>query len=160
MEAAVVFSGIVDEGRHGESEGWIYDLVNKATNPNFHVGLEFDRLGMQRPKENELIQPLEQWLTGLDPDEIAAAIDAGQEAPEFYLPVRDWGLIFAAFPVKREHRGKPGRLLGIYPAVAGPVNDKEMVRKTLKRKEVTTGCLTSLSLSPCSVCPRSWKTMT
>lgn len=130
VEAAVVFSGIVDEERHNAREAWIYDLVNKASNPDFHVGLEFDRLGVQRPKTTELTQPLEQWLTGLDPDEI----DAGQEPPELYLSVRDWRLIFAAFPVKREHRGNPGRLLGIYPATAGVVNDKEMVRKTMKRK--------------------------
>lgn len=26
VEAAAVFSGIVDESRHGEREGWIYDL--------------------------------------------------------------------------------------------------------------------------------------
>jgi hypothetical protein len=134
VEAAVLFSGIVDEGRHDEREAWIYDLVNKATDPNFHVGLEFDRLGMQLPKAMELIRPLEQWLAGLDPDGVAAEIDAGQEAPELYLGVRDWRLIFTAFPVKREHRGEIGRLLGVYPATAGPVNDKEMVRKTLNRK--------------------------
>lgn len=134
VEAAVVFSGVVDEERHGAREAWIYDLVNKATNPNFHVGLEFDRLGMQRPKVTELIRPLEQWLAGLDPDEVAAAIDAAHEAPELYLPVRDWGLIFTALPIKREHRGKPGRLLGMYPSLAGVVNDKEMARKTLNRK--------------------------
>jgi hypothetical protein len=58
-------------------------LVNKATNPNFHAKLEFDRLGTQRPKETELIRPLEQWLTGLDPDEVAAAVDAGQEPLSF-----------------------------------------------------------------------------
>jgi hypothetical protein len=134
VEAAVVFSGIVDEQRHAAREAWIYDLVNKATNPNFHVELEFDRLGTRRPKETELIRPLEQWLTGLDPDEVATAVDAGQEPPELYLPVRDWRLIFTALPVKPEHRGKPGRLLGIYPAMSGAVNDKEMARKTLNRK--------------------------
>lgn len=134
VEAAVVFSGIEDEQRHAAREAWIYDLVNKATNPNFHVGLEFDRFGMWRPKEAELIRPLEQWLAGLDPDRVTAAIDAGEEAPELYLPVRDWRLIFTALPVKSEHRGKPGRLLGIYPATAGVVNAKEMARKTLDRK--------------------------
>jgi hypothetical protein len=134
VEAAVVFSGIADKSRHGNREAWIYDLVNKATDPNFHVGLDFDRLGMQQPKDAELIQPLEQWLMGLDPDEIAVALDAGHELPELYLPVRDWKLIFKAFPIKPEHRGKPGRLLGIYPAMAGFVNDKERVRKALNRK--------------------------
>ncbi len=130
VEAAAVFSGIVDKEQNGDGKAWIYDVVNKATNPNFHVELDFHRLGTQRPKATELIQPLEQWLTGLDPDEI----DAGQEPPKFHLPVGDWGLIFTALPVKREHRGKPGRLLSIYPVSAGVVNDKEMVRKTLKGK--------------------------
>jgi hypothetical protein len=64
----------------------------------------------------------------------AATVDAGQEAPELYLPVRDWSLIFTALPVKREHRGEVSRLLGVSPGTAGPINDKEMVRKTLDRK--------------------------
>lgn len=134
VEAAVVFSGIADESRHGNREAWIYDLINKVANPNFHVGLDFDHIGIRRPKDAELIGPLEQWLTGLDPDEVIVGIEAGHEVPKCYLSVRDWKLVFRAFPVKREYRGKSGRLLGMYPVTAGIVNNKEMIRKALNRK--------------------------
>jgi hypothetical protein len=135
VEAAVVFSGIAEDGRNGPREAWIYDLVNKATSPNFNVGLEFDRLGMLRPKDRELIAPLEQWLNNLDPDEVSAAMDNGDEPPELCLPVRDWGLMFTAHPIKPEYRGKPrNRLLGAYPAYGGFVNDQHKLRKTLNKK--------------------------
>lgn len=135
VEAAIVNSGIVDdENRHGAREGWIYDLVNEAHDPNFHVQLEFDAVGMERPKVAEIVRPLEKWLAGLDPDAVAEAMNADEEPPELCLRVRDWELIFTPLPIKAEARGKPGRLLGIYPASGGFVNDKEMVRKTLQRK--------------------------
>jgi hypothetical protein len=144
VEAAVVNSGVVDdEDRHGAREGWIYDLVNEARNPNFHVQLEFERVGMQRPKAAEIVQPLERWLRDHDPDAVAQAIDAGEDLPELVLPVRDWTLVFTPLPIKPERRGRRGRLLGIYPASGGLVNDKEMVRKTLERKRRQFGRLDS-----------------
>lgn len=135
IEAAVVNSGIVDdEGRHAAREAWIYDAVNEAYDPNFHVQLEFDRVGMGRPKPAEIVRPLQEWLSGLDPDTVAGALDAGNDIPELELSVRDWELVFTPLPIKREARGQPGRLLGIYPASTGFVNDKEAVRRTLARK--------------------------
>ncbi|SMD27185.1 hypothetical protein [Kibdelosporangium aridum] len=137
-----MFSGIAEEGRSGAREAWIYDLVNKATNPNFYVGLKFDQLGLQRPKDREVISPLETWLSGIDPDEVDAALDNGGETPELYLSVRDWGLIFTAHPIKPARRGKPRhRLLGVYPAYGGFVNDQHKLRKTLDRKARHYGAL-------------------
>jgi hypothetical protein len=45
VEAAVVFSGIVNEGRDEVREGWVMDAVNRGTSRNFHVGIEFERVG-------------------------------------------------------------------------------------------------------------------
>ena len=135
VEAVAVNSGVVDgDGRHGARESWIYDLINEAHSPNFHVQLEFERVGMQRPKAAEIVRPLEDWLASLDPDAVARALDASEEVPELHLPVRDWTLIFTPLPIKPDRRGKAGRLLGLYPASAGFVNDKTMVRKALERK--------------------------
>lgn len=67
LEATTVFSGIVEDGRHAEREGWILDLVNEARNPNFFVHLAFRAVGSQRPKRVEVVPPIEKWLATLDP---------------------------------------------------------------------------------------------
>lgn len=133
VEAAVVFSGIVDDDADPVREGWIMDAVNKATHPNFHVGLEFVRRGLHPPRDRDVVRPLLEWLDSLDPDEVIAA--------EGDPPVRDidageWRLRFWAAPVIPEARGKtpPGRLLGYGPPSVGFVDDKAQLRDTLRRK--------------------------
>jgi hypothetical protein len=133
LEGATTFSGIVDEGRHAERESWITSAINEASNPNFFVGLEFGKVGMERPGVREIVRPIEDWLAGLDPDEISAAGLA--DAPELPLKVRDWELTLTAIPIKPEARGKPDlRLLGLGPSMAGYVNDVDMLARTLQRK--------------------------
>lgn len=73
MEAAVTFSGIVDEERHGERENWIMAAIDKAENPDFFVRLEIERGGLERPSVREIVAPLERWLASLDPDAVIAA---------------------------------------------------------------------------------------
>jgi hypothetical protein len=52
VEAAVVFSGVVDdEGRNGVREGWIIDAANRGTSPNFFVSIDFEQVGALRPKD-------------------------------------------------------------------------------------------------------------
>jgi hypothetical protein len=132
MEAAVTFSGIVDEERHGERENWIMAAIDRAENPNFFVRLEIERGGLERPSVRELVAPLERWVAGLDPDEVIAA---GPHAyPTLPLNVRDWSLTLTALPRKPTARGRPGRLLGIAPGMSGFVNDVEMLPATLRRK--------------------------
>lgn len=117
VEAAVTFSGIVKEdGRDSEREAWICDITNKVSNPNFHVGLEIERAGSQAPRHQEIIPPLKEWLNGLDPDIVSSELESGSEPPEIRLRPRDWELVYSAFPITVEYRGKPGRLLGIGPS--------------------------------------------
>lgn len=132
MEAAVTFSGIVDEERHGERENWIMVAIDRAENPNFFVRLQIERGGLERPSVREIVAPLERWLAGLDPDEVIAS--APHAYPTLPLNVRDWSLTLTALPRKPTARGRPGRLLGIAPGMSGFVNDVEMLRATLRRK--------------------------
>jgi hypothetical protein len=135
MEALAVSSGVVEEGRHGTREGWILDAVNQAKNANFFVGLDFEHVGMERPRLREVTNPIEQWLESLDPDEVTTAILEGGEPPELRLPIRDWELSVEAYPVNQEHRGDPDhRLLGRGPISGGWVNDIEVLQKGLRRK--------------------------
>ena len=135
LEAAVVFSGVSEAGRNAEREGWILDLVNEANNANFFVWLDFDKVGLQRPRRAEVVRPLEEWLAGLDPDAVASSVEAGGTPPETTLTVRDWEMKLRALPVKPEKRGRPDhRLLGIGPISSGFVNDHVKLGNSLKRK--------------------------
>lgn len=135
LEAAVVFSGIVDEQRDGIREGWIMDAVNRGKNPSFHLQIEFQRLGTNRPKDRDIYRPLEEWLAGLNPDHVIAEHGATGSLPEETVEVDDWRVRFEAIPVRPEARGgEPGRLLGYGPVSAGFVDDKEQLRHTLKHK--------------------------
>jgi hypothetical protein len=135
LEAAVVFSGVEEDGRHAGREAWILDLVNKAKNPNFFVWLDFDQVGLERPRRSEVVPPIESWLAGLDADSVAAALAAGQRPPETRLAIRDWRMKLMAIPVKPEARGRPDhRLLGIGPMSSGYVNDRVKLGNSLERK--------------------------
>jgi hypothetical protein len=137
VEAAVVFSGVVDddEGRNGVREGWIIDAANRGTSTSFYVGIEFDQVGTLRPKDRAIYEPLEQWLATLDPDRVAANHEAGADLPEIPIEVGDWRVRFRAFPIKPEARGKEaGRLVGRGPMTAGYVDDTQQIRDTLKHK--------------------------
>jgi hypothetical protein len=137
LEAAVVFSGIVDDRPSGGGrDAWILDAVNKGSNANFTLGIEFLRRGTRKPRDRDVYRPLEVWLADLDPDEVLDATEAGDQHPKKLLTVQDWELRFTAYPVKPEAREDedPGPLLGVGPVVAGFVDDKAQLRATLKHK--------------------------
>ncbi len=161
VEARLVHSGIFDEtqNRHAMREGALFDLINEAKSPNFHVGLTFERIGTQQPRASEVVRPLAQWLHRLDPDHEAAVLEAGGEPDVLHLAPRDWVLTFEAFPISREHRGKPGRLLEIYPLQAGVINDVEKLREALRRKSGKYSNLDEPTWWRCSACRRAWKTV-
>jgi hypothetical protein len=132
VEAAVVCSGIVDDDADPVREGWIMDIVNKATHPNFYVGLEFEARGNTPPRDRTVIGPLIEWLDSLDPD----AVDSSAAPPSKRIIAGEWRLVFDAVPIVPEARGKrpAGRLLGYGPPTTGFVDDITQVRDTLKRK--------------------------
>jgi hypothetical protein len=136
LEATTSFSGIVDEERQPTREAAILAAVDHATNPNFTVRLEVEQVGHDQPKVREITEPLEQWLSGLDPDDVLG--ESIFDAPQKPLEVRGWKLLFTAFALSPEGRGQPDhRLLGMGPGMAGYVNDREQLVSTLigKRKK-------------------------
>ena len=136
VEATTSFSSIVDDDRQPTREAAILAAVNQATNPNFTVGLEIEQLGPDQPKAREITEPLEQWLSDLDPDDVLGR--SIFEAPQKPLEVRGWKLLFTAFALSPEDRGRPDhRLLGMEPGMTGYVNDRTQLVSTLigKRKK-------------------------
>jgi hypothetical protein len=135
LEATTVFSGIVDEGRHAQREGWILDALNEGKSDNFFVWVHMDEVGMERPTVREVVGPVEEWLNGLDPDVIEASRNAGGALPARIFPFRDWRVRLEALPKRPEGRGKHAhRLVGVGPMSIGFVNDREMIGKALDRK--------------------------
>jgi len=133
VEAATTFSGIVDENRNGTREGWIMAAIEEVKAPDFFVGIDFEKVGMERPSVRQVVAPVEAWLSGLDPDAIADP--TLKNAPKRVFEVRDWEFELTALPVKPESRGKPDhRVLGFGPITAGFVNDVDMLERTLERK--------------------------
>lgn len=132
VEAATTFSGIVDDERHAERDGWIIAAIEKASSPNFDIQLEVERSGLQRPAVREIVEPVERWLAALDPDD---AIAAGYDArPTLPLSVRDWELTLAALPRKRDARGRRDRPGVLPPMSTGYVDTVAKLRGTLTRK--------------------------
>jgi len=133
VEAATTFSGIVDEGRNSTREGWIMAAVEEVKAPDFFVGIQFEKVGQERPSVREIVSRTEAWLAELDPDQIPAPAD--EEPPKRLFGVRDWSFELTALPVKPEARGKPDhRVLGFGPITAGYVNDVDILGRTLERK--------------------------
>lgn len=65
VEAAATFSGIVDEDRNGTREGWIMAAIEEVKAPDFFVGIDFEKVGMERPSVRQVVAPVEAWLSGL-----------------------------------------------------------------------------------------------
>ena len=148
MEATTSFSGIVDEERHPKREAAVLAAIDQAQNPNFTVGLEIQQVGDEQPRVPEIVEPLEHWLSSLNPDdESERDIFYARQCP---LEVRGWKLLFTAFALRPEARGKPDhRLLGrsrrhrsgaarhgrvFSPSRAGPRTALPAVRRVLERQ--------------------------
>ncbi|MCW3002617.1 MAG: hypothetical protein JWQ20_1915 [Conexibacter sp.] len=132
VEAATTFSGVVDEQQDARRQAAILDAVDEGQSSDFNVGLEIEKTGHEQPAVRDIVPWLEAWLASLDADDVMAADPT--HFPERTLEVRGWRLAFTALPIGPEHRGKPGRLLGMPPSVSGFVNDVEQLSKTLERK--------------------------
>lgn len=102
VECAVYLSRAGSTSDGGGERGWIYEATNQASDPNFLVDIEIRRSGTERPKASEVVKPLEQWLSSLDPDVVAGQIACGSGAPELFLTVRGWEIEYSAWPVLPE----------------------------------------------------------
>jgi hypothetical protein len=124
-----------DDIENPDGQAWVCECTNRAKNPDFMVDFEIAHVGTERPKVREITQPLEEWLATLDADAVDADVKAGRDSPRLELPVRDWKLVFSAYPVLPERRGDPRRIIAVYPSrdtVA--INDFEQVHDKLEKK--------------------------
>jgi hypothetical protein len=107
---------------------------NTTQNPaRFSPSRNRERRRAPRARAREIVEPLEGWLGGLDPDDL---LERGFfDAPQCPLQVRDWKLLVTALAISREARGRPDhRLLGMGPGMTGFVNDRDKLSAALARK--------------------------
>ena len=154
VECAVLFEDDADDNTDGQM--WIRDCINQAKNPNFMVDVEMHVRGTQRPRVLDITQPIEEWLTSLDADAVAADIAAGAESPTFELSVRGWVIGLSAWPVLPERRGEADRLIGAYFPFGGVrmLDDIVRIRTILRKKGSQYGPLDA----PLVVALLSWST--
>ncbi|ORB87509.1 hypothetical protein B1987_13675 [Mycobacterium kansasii] len=136
VECVIFLSKLGARSGQGGERSWIFEATNQARDPNFMVDIEIRRSGAQRPKADEIVRPLENWLSSLDPDEVTEQIEAGMGVPNFVLSARGWTIEYGAFPVNPENRGEESRrLIGMYPMTGGFIdNDMLRYRDTVKHK--------------------------
>ena len=120
---------------NGGEPSWIFEATNRARDPNFMVNIEIIQAGSERPRAADIIGPLEEWLSTLDPDEVSRQVEVGSGPPNLVLAVRGWIIEYDAWPVKPERRGERGRLIGAYPAVSASISNETLrLRDLLKFK--------------------------
>lgn len=141
VECTVVFANEGPVTSNPAIEAWIYDCINRVQNRDFLVGLTIEGEGTQQPSAAEITRPLEKWLLSLDPDAVEADLrSAGDQSelsilPEKRFTVRDWTLLFVAFPNPPDKRYEGGRLLGsLPPRAAFMVRNIDRIQDAVKQK--------------------------
>ncbi len=136
MEAATVFSGLVEDGRHGAREAEVLDALESVADPDFILSVAFEQVGASSPPKARFVRDVREWLKSLDPDAVRRESEAGAEPPErSFTPAADWEVDLRAFAFSPEARGAPGhRMIGIGPVSVGWVNDREKLGAKLRGK--------------------------
>jgi hypothetical protein len=135
LEAATVFSGIEGESERNRGlELAVLDIINTLDASAFFVHVRFEQVGSSMPRRGAITGPIQSWLAGLDPDEVATR-DA-LELPTTRISYRDWELDLRAQARPTEFRGLPSnRLVGVHGAYAGFVNHRTQLLRSLERKK-------------------------
>jgi hypothetical protein len=135
VECAVLFA---DGSRIStDSEAWVKDCIDAARNPDFVVGVRFERLGSRRPKKSQITRPIEDWLGSLDYDSVRDAASAGDTPrfPQESFEFAGFQVRLTALPVHPDTRGKDIGRIGFGPGnSAFPIQSVGEIREILKEK--------------------------
>jgi hypothetical protein len=106
----------IDDPRHGRLAAQLRDAIEKnVDSADFVLSMMIDTAGRTLPPQKGLKAELSQWLSGLDPEQVAAR-GARKRSPRYTWREAGWSITFSAIPRRRGSRG--GRIIAIYPGVS------------------------------------------
>jgi hypothetical protein len=116
--------------------GAVLDLLNDLSTPSFFLGVEIEKQGPVAPATGRLRKDLVKWLNGLDADALIAEShrNASRHAHEHVWEEAGWRIEFTPIPKSREHRGQPGRAIGMSSEGARFVDTKSGLRRAIREK--------------------------
>lgn len=135
VEAALV-TEMSDKDRAAEArKNAVYDVLNGMESPNFFIGIFPAGNPKTPPPARQIRRKIENWLKGLDPDEIGRKISTGEDTgPECRFRDGDWAIRFTAMPKSKEARDKPGiRPIGCH-TIEGWAATWKAIRDIVKAK--------------------------
>ncbi len=116
LEATVVTYSRFEAAQR-RRDGLLVDLVNEAFDPDFAVFMGTAAAGPTTPRRSEVVEPIQEWLSGFDWETERALVEQGQHnrAERTFTP-RDSVLTLQPYPKPPQSRGDPS-----FPTVAaGP----------------------------------------
>ncbi|HEV2999339.1 MAG TPA: hypothetical protein VGW75_01275 [Solirubrobacteraceae bacterium] len=119
-----------------------YDLLNGCRDKRFLLSPQVDEVGGATLGRAQILDPIEEWLAGLDAADVRRRIDRGAEPPEIRLTPEGWVVAVEATPVREdmpllEHE----RVLGSSIEGVAELDDVRPLRRNLKRKATRYGAL-------------------
>ncbi|ORV09654.1 hypothetical protein AWB95_17720 [Mycobacterium celatum] len=116
-------------------EASILECTDKASHPDFVVELDIEQEGSLQPAVAKIRTPLEKWLQELNADDVIDDLEAGKPLPTLPLEIDgDWQLLYTAWPVPPEQRGKYTRLLGMHSARVMWNDSVGLIKRAVKDK--------------------------
>jgi hypothetical protein len=114
----------------------VHDLLDEIASPNFFLGLDIESEGSRPPSTGRLRRDLADWLAGLDPDDLSAISDLEtiRQSHSHTWAEAGWSIRFWPIPKSPEHRGKPGRTIGVYSPEGGFIDTKGPLRRAIREK--------------------------
>lgn len=85
-----------------------YAAIERVRNRDFLLYCELRAVGSASPSRKLVADPLDCWLSNLDPDTLRMGADAGQPAPDFTIDEDGWIARIEATGKRVELRGDPG----------------------------------------------------
>jgi hypothetical protein len=110
--------------------------LNKIENPDYLLHFGIRRWGSKLPRLRGLRRDVEEWLAGLDYDEVVVAARARRSRNDETFVADDWAFSFAPIPKQEHARGRKPRagIIAIGPAGHGGWSESTRLTEALEQK--------------------------
>jgi hypothetical protein len=114
----------------------VLDAIEKVNSPDFLIAVDADGDPERPPNGRRLRAALQQWISGLDYEVVAASLsDRGDDAlPKFTWNYEGWEISFDAIPKNPDRRGQGQRTIGAIFGEARWGTAHEVIREAVKFK--------------------------